>query len=300
MTNKELPPSRKSAAKTLYATFRILKEAGGQLPGREVVEKISTSVDLTDWEKEKYEKTGYIRWESILQFFTIDADKAGFLRKNKGIWILTPEGEEAMKLGEEGLLLEASSAYKKWSQENKKVKIDYANEEETNIELDQKASLAQLENKALEGLKEYIKNKNPYEFQDLVAALLRAMGYYTPFIAPKGKDGGIDVVAYQDPIGAKSPRIKVQVKHRLDAIIPVDDIRSLLGVLNKEGDVGMLITSGRFTSETERFARDSRIHIELIDFDRFIYLWLEFYPKMNDEDKNLLPLHPVYFLGYNE
>ena len=47
--------------------------------------------------------------------------------------------------------------------------------------------------------------KNPYEFQDLVAALLRAMGYYTPFIAPKGKDGGVDIIAYRDR-SARPPR----------------------------------------------------------------------------------------------
>ncbi len=35
----------------------------------------------------------------------------------------------------------------------------------------------------------------------MVAALLRAMGYYTPFISPRGKDGGVDILAYQDPIG---------------------------------------------------------------------------------------------------
>jgi predicted Mrr-cat superfamily restriction endonuclease len=38
------------------------------------------------------------------------------------------------------------------------------------------------------------------------------MGYHTPFISPKGKDGGIDIIAYQDPLGLKTPRIKVQVK----------------------------------------------------------------------------------------
>lgn len=31
--------------------------------------------------------------------------------------------------------------------------------------------------------------------------LPRAMDYYTPFIAPKGKDGGIDIIAYLDPLG---------------------------------------------------------------------------------------------------
>ncbi len=36
------------------------------------------------------------------------------------------------------------------------------------------------------------------------------MGYHTPFISPKGKDGGIDIIAYQDALGINKPRIKVQ------------------------------------------------------------------------------------------
>ena len=72
----------------------------------------------------------------------------------------------------------------------------------------------EIEQVALEGLEGFINKKNAYEFQDLVAALLRGMGYYTPFVAPKGKDGGVDVVAYRDPLGTENPRIQVQVKHR--------------------------------------------------------------------------------------
>ena len=52
-----------------------------------------------------------------------------------------------------------------------------------------------LESDAREGIKRYIVSKNPYEFQDMVAALLKAMGYYIQSVAPKGKDGGVDVVA---------------------------------------------------------------------------------------------------------
>jgi restriction system protein len=108
---------------------------------------------------------------------------------------------------------------------------------------------------------------NPYEFQYLVAALLRAMGYFTPYVSPKGRDGGIDIIAYQDPLGANVPRIKTQVKHRPDAAIPVEDIRGLSGLLNQDGDIGLFVTSGRFTSEADRFARDSHKHVKLIDMD---------------------------------
>ena len=38
------------------------------------------------------------------------------------------------------------------------------------------------------------------------------MNYHTSFITAKGKDGGIDIIAYQDPLGIQKPRIKVQVE----------------------------------------------------------------------------------------
>ncbi len=150
---------------------------------------------MTDWEKQVYEKTGYIRWESILHFYTIDCIKAGFLRKNKGVWYLTEEGEKAINLGPAKLLETVSQLYKHWAADNKEVKIKKGKEVEEVAELEenktqtQKANLDSLEEQAIAGIKDFIRSKNAYEFQDMVAALLRAMNYHTPFISPKGKDG---------------------------------------------------------------------------------------------------------------
>lgn len=307
--NKELDklaPSKESAAKTLFATFKVLKEVGGQLPSKEIIEKIRERVEFTEWEKQVYEKTGYVRWESILHFYTIDAVKAGFLRKNKGIWYLTDEGEKAIKLGPIKLLETASQLYRSWAADNKENKVKKETDTEEPIELEenktqaQKANLDLLEEQAIAGIKEFIRSKNAYEFQDMVAALLRAMKYHTPFVSPKGRDGGLDIIAYNDPLGATVPRLKVQVKHRPDSSVPVDDIRSLTGLLNKDGDIGVFVTSGTFTSEAERSARESHRHIKLLDIDNFIALWQEFYNKLTDDDKNMLPLHSIYFLGSNE
>lgn len=304
---KKIAPSKQSAAKTVFAAFKILKEAGGHLPGKQIINKIRETVKLTEWEKEVYEKTGYVRWESILHFFTIDCIKAGFLRKNKGIWYLTDEGEKAIELGPIKLLKTATQLYKTWAADNKENKSKKGKEienepiefEENKVQI-QKANLDLLEGQAISGIKDFIRSKNPYEFQDMVAALLRAMDYHTPFVSPKGKDGGLDIIAYNDPLGATTPRLKVQVKHKPDASVPVDDIRSLTGLLNKDGDVGLFVTSGIFTSEAERSARESHRHIRLLDVDNFIALWQEFYNKLSDEDKNMLPLHSIYFLGSND
>ena len=300
---EKLSKSRQVAVKTVYEAFKILHESGGQLPGREVIDKIRTRLTFNDWETTIYEISGYVRWESILHFYTIDCIKAGYLRKNKGVWYLTEEGDKALKLGPVKLLASASELYYIWAEQNKKIKPK-EEIEETELEDDinhfLKATLDQLEEQGITGLKEYIYQKNAYEFQDMVAALLRAMKYHTPFISPKGRDGGLDIVAYRDPLGASEPRIKVQVKHKPQTAIAVDDIRSLMGLLNRSGDMGLFVTSGTFSNDAKRSARDSQTHVRLIDIDDLIQLWEEFYPNMTDDDKNILPLHPIYFLGTNE
>ncbi|MCL2415130.1 MAG: restriction endonuclease [Bacteroidales bacterium] len=301
---EKLAPSKQSAAKTVFAAFKILKETGGHLSGKQVMDKIRETIDLSDWEKETYEKSGAVRWETILRFYVNGGIRAGFLRRNKGVWYLTEEGEKAIILGHIKLLEKIDELYKAWAEvyhprKGKKAKnesIEFV-EDKTQI---QKTNLDLLMGEAISGIKDFIRSKNPYEFQDMVAALLRAMNYHTPFVSPKGKDGGLDIIAYNDPLGATTPRLKVQVKHRPDTSVPVDDIRSLTGLLNKDGDIGLFVTSGVFTSEAERSARESHRHIRLLDVDNFIALWQEFYNKLSDEDKNMLPLHPINFLGSND
>jgi restriction system protein len=304
---KEIAPSKAVAAKTIYEAFTILKEAGGQLTGKEIMDKLAQRVQFTDWEKEPLEKTGNTRWKSVFQFYSVDCTKAGYLQKSNGVWYITPEGEAAhKKLNPIEFLESVVEGFQKWKAANSKEPVKQTSDNtiteiiENNIEQAQIATIEQMEEEAIQGIKDHIIQKNPYEFQDLVAALLRAMGYYTPFVSPKGKDGGIDIIAYQDPLGIKTPRLKVQVKHYPQNPIAADAIRSLKGLVNSGEEVGLFVTSGRFSNEAERFAREANVHIKLIDGQEFIALWKQFYNVMNDDDKNLLPLHPIYFLGSHE
>ena len=290
------------AEKTIFATFKILKDAGGEMSGKDVLTKIHDTVEFNEYEKHRYEKTGYIRWESILHFYTIDSMKAGFLRKQKGLWILTKEGESAIKLGPEELLSTATKIYREWDANRKKEKPNEEDLDGINIDKGQaqKALLNQYEDDANNGIRNYVINKNPYEFQDLVAGLLESMGYHISNIAERGPDGGIDIIAYTDPLGTKQPRIIVQVKHRSNDSISADEIQKLSGTLKRNSDVGIFVTSGSFSKPAIKEARNSREHIELIDFDRFVSLWVEYYPKMSDLQKNMLPLQPIFFLGSDQ
>ena len=193
----------------------------------------------------------------------------------------------------------AVEAYSAWARarEAQEGPKDVSSDEST--EAANSMNLELLESDARDGIKKYLAAKTPYEFQDMVAALLRAMGYHTPFIAPKGKDGGIDIIAYVDPLGAQMPRIKVQVKHKPETSIGASDVRALLGVM-REGDIALFVTSGTFSPDAKNTATTSPKFVRLIDGDEFIEMWQDYYDKMADEDKNMLPLKRIAFLGSNE
>jgi len=293
---RNLSPTVQVATKVVYAAFELLRENGGQMKVRDILAGVAKRVPLDDWAKERYE-SGYVRWQTFLQFYSGDCVKAGFLRKKSGTWFLTEEGEKAMALGAEKFLQASVDAYRKWDAERKSREPEPV--EDSDVEPGPNplpATMDQIQELANESLERHIAGKNAYEFQDLAAALLRGMDYFTPFVAPHGKDGGVDVVAYRDPLGTMSPRIKVQVKHR-QAAASVDEIRQLMGLLQRDGDVGIFISTGGFTNDARSLAQGSHVHVELIDLTRFIELWQGNYGKLSDEDKVLMPLVPVYFLA---
>ncbi len=298
MTEPRAPSrTRVLAEELIYAALRILRDNGSEMPVRELLDRVEQHVELSDWAKERYKKSGYIRWESVLHFYSIDCVKAGYLVKKRGVWYLTPEGEEAIALGPTKLLDTAQEAYRQWKEAQTGPGAD---EEADDGGVAQRTmAYEEVEQLALEGLEAFITSLNAYQVQDLVAALLRGMGYHTPFVAPRGKDGGVDVMAYRDPLGTQSPRIQVQIKHR-SAQTPVHEVRQLMGLLQKEGDVGIFVSTGGFTHDARTTARGSHIHVELIDLTRLIDLWQEFYEKLTDEDKSLMPFTPIYFLAKQE
>jgi restriction system protein len=137
---------------------------------------------------------------------------------------------------------------------------------------------------------------NPYEFQQLVAALLRAMGYHISWIAPPGRDGGIDIMAASDPLATRPPRIKVQVKRQQQSV-DVDGLRAFMSLLSDD-DVGVFVSLGGFTKSARDEARkQERRRVTLLDSEAFFELWTKHYEEMADEDRRRLPLKSVYFLA---
>ena len=280
----------------------VLMDNDDSLRSREVVQQVGQRLSLNEYELERHEKSGYVRWESVLHFYSISPVKAGWLIKDGGVWYITPEGKEVSSLSNMDFYNLSEEKYKEWWEKNKRPRKETNTEELDDAEeipSTPEITFEKASTDANSEIEEFVRRRGPYEFQDLVAALLRGMGYHTPFIAPKGRDGGVDIQAYSDPLGTKAPRIIVQVKQRPDTKVSVQEMRELSGLLRREGDIGLFVSTGGFTTDAASEAKSSSRHIEIMDMKRFIELWKTHYSAMSEEDKSLLPLREIMFLAPN-
>lgn len=293
---KELSKSASVVAKTMYEAMRMMKENNGSMLFSTLRQLIPERISLNEWESaNSSEKTQQPRWLVNMLFYSVEYATASLIKKNAGVWYLTNEGEKALSLTPEKVFEIAHTAYRQYQKENDKHQTIDEDVEEVS-ELTDEMILSEAESTAQEGVSKRIKEMNPYEFQDLCASLLRGMGYYTPFVAPKGKDGGIDIVAYENPAGV-GQRIIAQVKHMPTTAIDVTVVRNLAALLKKDSDTGIVFTSGTFTNDAVRFAREHKSNIRLIGFTELVKLWIKNYDSLSEEDRLFLPLKAVYFIA---
>lgn len=292
------------ATDLLHASLQALQKAGGSLPSRNVSQQAKEIANPVGDECAIYSASGLPKWKAVLHLQSIGLVKAGWVQKRKGIWYLTAEGEDACKLSPADLWRTMNLRYREWKTQQpgkdpEDDPVSLITRVGTGVEDPGTQSLSneEVESLATQGIEKAIRALAPYEFQDLVAALLRGMGYHTPFIAPKGKDGGVDVIAYKDPLGTEAPAILCQVKHRPDAVAGIADVQRLIGALQVGKTVGLFVTSGHFSNDARNSARTSHVHVELIDMARFIDLWIEHYPDLEEDDRALLRLRTIHILS---
>jgi 5-methylcytosine-specific restriction enzyme B len=115
---KEIAPTKQTAAKTIYAALRILKDSGGSMKGSDLLDNMKQNLTFSEWEEGIYPSTGTPRWITCFQFYTIDSVKAGFLQKSKGVWSITAEGEQALHLQPNELIEVAGKKYGEWKKQH--------------------------------------------------------------------------------------------------------------------------------------------------------------------------------------
>lgn len=147
--------------------------------------------------------------------------------------------------------------------------------------------------RAHELIRDRILSLSPDQMEQLVAALLRAMGYKTK-ITPKGPDRGVDVIASPDGLGLETPRIKAEVKHRPNTAIGSQEVRGFLGGL-RSGDRGLYVSTGGFTKDAKYEAERATIPLTLLNSDELTSLVISHYEAFDMEARVLIPLVRIYW-----
>lgn len=151
---------------------------------------------------------------------------------------------------------------------------------------------------ALENSKELIKDRlvklSWQSMQELVAGILRAMGYKTKVSPEGGGDRGKDIVASPDSLGLEHPRIFVEVKHRKGAMGSAE-VRRFIGGRSAAHDRCVFVSTGGFTTEAKYEAERSSIPLTLVDNDELVDLILEYYDGCDAQTRALIPLRKIYW-----
>lgn len=151
--------------------------------------------------------------------------------------------------------------------------------------------IAEVESLALERIKDLVSALNWSDMQELVAGLLRAMGYKTQ-VSPAGADRGRDIIASPDGFGFENPRIVVEVKHRQGAM-GSQSIRSFLGGRHKD-DRGLYVSTGGFTKDAYYEADRAQVPLALWTLDNLVRTLVDHYDQTDTETKRLVPLKRMY------
>ncbi len=297
--------TRRRTGELLRELFNILLAAPDGMRASQALHILASRTTLTPYEADNYE-SGSRRFEKIVRFATVDCVKAGWLVKDKGVWSITEEGQTAYTelTDPEAFYKRACRLYAEWKAAQPNADGSTTTPPATANTTDDADNTAkavsvtfeEAEEQAWAEISQYLRAMNPYDFQELVADLLRAMTYHVSWVSPPGKDGGLDILAWPDALGTRLPRIKVQVKRQQQAV-SVDGLRSFMALLGDD-DVGLFVCTGGFTKDAETEARtQEKRRITLIGLEKLFDLWDAHYDKLTDRARRRLPLRSIRFLA---
>ncbi|MCL2869847.1 restriction endonuclease [Candidatus Saccharibacteria bacterium] len=253
---------------------------------REAAVLVADSLGLPDeLRREKNSKAGNNKIENRVGWAISALKIAGILEQHqRGENIITKVGKDLLRIrGNENFnqrfLHDNYPLYRKNTQRNQ---LNYKNRDEHRKTITSENSTPEelIEN-AMEKLDGELQNRlihelrkmNPYQFEQVIADLLRAMGYGESFTTKKSGDGGVDAIVNEDTLGLG--KIYAQAKRYADNnIVQEKAIRDFLGSLAANNIMkGVFITTSSFSDSAQKLAENKSII--LIDGDKVTELMIE-------------------------
>ncbi len=149
-----------------------------------------------------------------------------------------------------------------------------------------------IEVRANEAIKDMIGALTWQQMQELIAGILRAMGYKTR-VSPVGSDLGKDILASPDGQGFSDPRIIVEVKHRA-AKSTSDHIRNFIAGRH-ENDHGLFVSTAGFTKDAIYEAERASIRMMIWNLDDTARALVDHYRNLDIATQRLVPLKLTYW-----
>ena len=262
-------------------TIDVLKELGGSGNSNEVKDLVVEKMKIPENELEEKLKSGASRVKNQIAWARIYLVKSGLLddSSKRGIWSLTEKGLECNLTFDESykIFKEVQATFTKKDASNSKIKTKEKKDEEDLID-----NSIISEEEHTEKLLDILQNLPPSGFERICQRILRESGFKKVLVTGRSGDGGIDGEGILEINPLISFKVLFQSK-RYKGTVGSSTIRDFRGAMQGRADKGIIITTGRFTSEAKKEAiRDGAPPIELVDGDSLVELF----------EKNELGLKP--------
>jgi restriction system protein len=237
-----------------WPVIRALKETGGSASIAELYERVVADMNLGEDVLAVPHGDGTTsEVEYRLAWARTYLKKVGAIdNSERGVWALTSKGRAFTEKDAADVVKQVRSQFRKQDQP----------EIVPSEEMEVKADEAEISWK--ESLLGVLKSMSPAGFERLSQRILRESGFTKVEVQGRSGDGGIDGAGVLR-MNLVSFHVLFQCKRWKDAVsAPV--VRDFRGAMIGRADKGLIITTGRFTSEAQREAvRDGAPAIDLVD-----------------------------------
>jgi restriction system protein len=186
---------------------------------------------------------------------------------------------EEDKLAEDELSAEVQRLIRVINEED--TKLLYKDEKSVEAESTRKADLLVINDELISYFKNHPKEMyrlNPRRFEELVAAILRDLGYSVE-LTGQSADGGVDIFATQKSDIGEVLLIVDCKRYAPGNHVGVEIIRALYGVSEQlRATMAMIATTSFFTKTAQSFQRTVKHRLSLKDYND-LNLWLDNYGK---------------------
>lgn len=264
--------------------IEVLKNIGGSGATADVIDQVISYMKIPDAIVEQTISSGASRVRNQIQWARMYLVKADLMDSfQRGVWKLTEKGYET-EITEEFVYALFRKVHGSTAEEPKKQESIPPEETEEQIVADEAHG---------EALLKVLKNLPPAGFEKICKRLLSEVGIHDVQITGGAGDQGIDgtgVIKVNEVVGFT---VIFQCKRYKDSVVPYH-VRDFRGTMQGRADKGIIITTGRFTSEAKKEAiRDGVPPIELIDGERLVSLFEKY--QIGLKPKVVYDLVPDFF-----